>query len=70
MSFPIQFWDLIVWLATTSTILFLTSEMLSPSYGKSNIYINNKRLKNAAKATLVLFLITVAIRMISAVFTE
>ena len=70
MGFPLEFWDVDLWLAGTAIILFLTSEMLSPSYGKSNIYINNKRLKSAAKAVLILFLITVGIRIISAVLTR
>jgi len=67
MRFPLEFLDLDLWLAGTAIILFLTSEMLSPSYGKSNIYINNKRLRNAAKAVLILFLTTVVIRIISTV---
>jgi len=70
MSFPLQFWDLDLWLAGTAIILFLTSEMLSPSYEKSNICINTRRLNNAAKAVLVFFLITVGIRIISAILTR
>jgi len=67
MSFPLEFSDLDLWLAGTAIILFLTSEMLSPLYGRSNIHINNKRLRNAAKAVLILFLASVVIRIISTV---
>jgi len=52
-------------LAVTAIILLITSELLSPSYGKTNIYINNKRLKNAAVVVSILFLITLAIKIIN-----
>jgi len=64
MQFPLSFWDISLWLAITAIILLITSEMLSPYYGKVNIYINKKKLKNAALAVSILFLITVTIRII------
>jgi len=70
MPFPLDFLEFDLWLAGTAIILFVTSEMLSPSYGRSNIYVNNKRLRNAAKAVLFFFLTTVAIRIISTVITR
>jgi len=68
MSFPLS-WDLSLWLAITAIILLITSEMLSPSYGKINIHINKKKLKNVAFAVSILFLATVTIRIISIVLT-
>jgi len=65
MTFPLSFSDISLLLATTAIILLITSELLSPYYGKINIQINKKRLKNAALATSTLFLTTVAIRIIS-----
>jgi len=65
MSFPLMFSDLSLLLAVTAIILLITSELLSPSYGNTNIYINNKRLKNAAVVVSILFLITVAIKIIN-----
>jgi len=74
MSFPLMFSDLSLWLAdpslwlaVTAIILLITSELLSPSYGNTNIYINNKRLKNAALTVSFLFLVTLAIRIIDMV---
>lgn len=64
MQFPLSFWDISLWLAITAIILLITSEILSPYYGKVNIYINKKKLKNAALAVSILFLITVTIRII------
>lgn len=63
MNFPLSFWDTSLWLAITAIILLITSELISPYYGKTNILINKKRLKNAALTIGVLFLITVAIRI-------
>jgi len=64
MSFPLVFSDLSLLLAVAAIILLITSELLSPSYGNTNIYINNKRLKNAAVVVSILFLITLAIKII------
>ena len=69
MSFPLNFWDISLLLAIAAIILLITSEMLSPYHGKINIRINRKKLKNAAFAVSILFLATVAIRIISIVLT-
>jgi len=63
MNFPLSFWDISLWLAITAIILLITSELISPYYGKTNMLINKKRLKNAALTTGILFLISVAIRI-------
>lgn len=65
MNFPLSFWDISLWLAVTAIILLITSELISPYYGKTNLLINKKRLKNVALAVSSLFLVTVAIRIIS-----
>lgn len=64
MSFPLGFWDISLLLAIIAIMLLEASEILSPHYGKINIMINRKRLRNAALATSIIFLITVAIRII------
>ncbi len=63
MMFPLGFWDISFLLAVTAIILLITSELLSPYYGKTNTLLNKKRLKNTALATSSLFLITVVIRI-------
>ena len=65
MTFPLGLWDLSLWLAITAVTLLISSLMISLYYGKTNLHINNKRLKNVALAVSILFLITVAIRIIS-----
>jgi len=63
MSFPLSFWDMSMWLAVTAIILLITSELLSPYYGKTNLRINKRKLRNIAMIVSILFLITVAIRI-------
>jgi hypothetical protein len=49
-------------------LLVITAELPSYYYGSSNLMINKKRLENAAIATGILFLATVAIRIIIILF--
>jgi hypothetical protein len=63
MNFPLSFWDISLWLAVTAIILLITSELISPYYGKTNLLINKKRLRNVALIMSTLFLITVALRI-------
>jgi len=67
MSFPLSFWDISLWLAITAVILLITSELLSPYYGKTDIRISKKKLRNVAFAVSILFLATIVIRIISIV---
>ena len=43
MQFPLGFWDISLWLAVTAIILLITTELISPYYGKTNILINKKK---------------------------
>jgi hypothetical protein len=69
MTFPLGFWDISLLIAITAIILLITSEMLSPHYGKTNILINRKKLRNAAIVTSTVFLATVAIRIANILLT-
>jgi hypothetical protein len=62
-TFPLTLWDISLLLAVTAIVLLVTSELISPHYGTTNLKINKKRLKNAALATSSLFLLTVALRI-------
>jgi VIT1/CCC1 family predicted Fe2+/Mn2+ transporter len=63
MQFPLSFWDISLWLAVTAIILLITSELISPYYGRTNLPINKRRLKNVSLGLGALFLVTVAIRI-------
>jgi len=70
MTFPLGFLDISLWLAIAAMILLVTSQMLSPHYGKINIQIDRKKLKNVAFAISILFLATMAMRIISIILAQ
>jgi hypothetical protein len=63
MIFPLSFWDLSLWIAIIAIILLITSELLSPNYGRTSIIINRKRLRTVALSLGILFMLTVFIRV-------
>jgi len=63
LNFPLNFWDVSLWLAVTAIILLITAELTSPYYGKTKLLIDKKKLRKAALTMGILFLITVAIRI-------
>jgi hypothetical protein len=65
MMFPLGLWDVSLLTAITAIILLITLNMLSPYHGKVNILINRKRLKHTAMAFSLIFLATVALRIIN-----
>lgn len=65
MTFPLTIWDISQLLAVTAIILLITSELVSTYYGKLNLKINRKKLRNAAITTSILFLATVAMRIVT-----
>ncbi len=61
---PLTFSDLSLLLAVGAIILLIMSELASPSYDPTNLTINKKKLRTAALTIGILFLITVATRII------
>jgi len=62
MQFPLSIWDISLLLAVCATILLVTSELLSPHYGRTSVKINRNKLKNTAIIFSILFLATVVLR--------
>jgi hypothetical protein len=62
---PLTFTDLSLLLAVGAIILLITAELESPYYGLTNLTINKKKLRNAALTIGLLFLLTVAIKIIN-----
>lgn len=69
LQFPLSFWDISLWLAFTAIILLVTTELISPYYGRTRLRISKKRLKNVALATSALFLTSAAMRIIEIIYT-
>ena len=65
MTLPIDFGSISLLLAIMSIVLLVTSEILSSRISYVNVQLDKKRLRNAAIATSMLFLITIGIRMVS-----
>jgi hypothetical protein len=63
MLLPIGFWDLSLWTAIIAIILLVTSELLSPYYGRTGMVINRRRLRIVALVVALIFLSTVAYRV-------
>ena len=63
MQFPLSFWDISLWLAVTAIILLVTSELISPHFGKTGILIEKRRLRTVALTVGLLFMFTVFIRI-------
>jgi hypothetical protein len=65
LGFTLSFMDVSLWLAVTAIVLLITSELISPYYGRTRLAVNRKRLRNAALIMSVLFLVTVAVRIVN-----
>ncbi len=60
---PLTFQDVSALLAVSSIFLLVTTELISSYSGRMSVELNKKRLKYAAFALGVAFLVTVAITM-------
>jgi hypothetical protein len=65
--FPLSFLDVSLLIAVIAIILLVTSEMLSAYYGKVNILIDKRKMKNATIAVSIIFLTTITLRIIAIV---
>jgi cytosine/uracil/thiamine/allantoin permease len=60
---PLTFRAISVAFAVAAITLHITAELSSPYYGRTNLFLNRKKLRNAALITAILFLTTVAIQI-------
>ena len=63
MAFSLGFWDLSLWTAIIAIILLVTSELLSPYYGRTGLLIDKKRLRMVALIVALIFLASVVYRI-------
>ena len=69
MLLPLSFNDISLWTAVVAIILLVTSELLSPYYGRTGIMINRRRLRLVALVAAFIFLSTVAYRVYQIIVT-
>jgi low temperature requirement protein LtrA len=65
---PIDLLELGMLFAVTALILLLTSELLTPYHRRVNMFISRKKLRRVAAIFAVLFLVTVAARILSMLY--
>ena len=64
MNFALGIFDLSLLFATLVLMLVITTEILSPYYGKLNLLIDKKKLKRMATATLLLYIVLLVLWII------
>lgn len=57
MQFPLSGTEIILWLGVTAMLLLAASEFVSQNYGRVNLLIDKKRLRQATLLFTLLFLI-------------
>lgn len=67
MGFPLNLWNLGLWLAFSSIVLLVTSEVLLDLIGGSRVRLDRKRLRQAGFAVAILFLVTIALRIMDVI---
>lgn len=65
MSLPIELQDINLLLAVNALILLVTLEVFSSQSGNNSIQVNMQRLKIAAVTVSILFLVSMAMRIIA-----
>jgi hypothetical protein len=70
MTFPLSLSDMNILFGVLALILLVTSTLLSSRHGKVRILINRKRLSQVATVVAILFLITVAIRIVDVILGQ
>ena len=65
MTFVFSFWDLALWLASSSLVMLVASELMGPYFGRKNVLINVEKLRMIAIIFSVAFIFTIAIRIMT-----
>ncbi len=60
---PLGFDSISLLLAVTAIILLVTSELISPYYGRTRMNIDKKKMRNSAFTFTILFLVTVVVKI-------
>ena len=68
MSFVLSLWDLGLWLAVSSILMLITSEVISPHYGRINMLLQFKRMRRVAIALGIAFLFISSLNIVSIIY--
>jgi len=70
MIFPLSLSDMNILLGVVALLLLVTSTLVSSYHGKVKILINKKRLSEVAAVVAVLFLVTVAVKIMDVILGQ
>jgi hypothetical protein len=70
MIFPLSLSDMNILLGVVALLLLVTSTLVSSYHGSVRILINKKRLSGVAIVAAILFLVTVAIRIMDVILGQ
>ncbi|MCS7141360.1 MAG: hypothetical protein NZ888_04150 [Candidatus Nitrosocaldus sp.] len=62
-SFAFSLWDIGLWLAVSSIIMLITSELLAPYYSRAKTVLDVKRLRIIAVGSGLAFIVIAMIRI-------
>ncbi|TLY01467.1 MAG: hypothetical protein E6K92_08345 [Thaumarchaeota archaeon] len=65
MAFNFSFWDLALWLAASSVVMLVASELLAPYFGRKTVLIDAKKLRIVAIIFSLASIFTVGVRVLS-----
>jgi len=63
--FNFSFWDLALWLAASSLVMLVASELLVPYFGRKTVLIDAKKLRIVAIIFSLASIFTVGVRVLS-----
>jgi len=70
MTFPLSLSDMNILLGVVALLLLVTSTLVSSYHGKVKILISKKRLSGVAAVVAILFLVTVAIKIMDVILGQ
>jgi hypothetical protein len=70
MIFPLSLSDMNILFGVVALLLLVTSTLVSSHHGGVRILVNKKRLSGVAAAVAILFLVTVAIRIMEVILGQ
>lgn len=63
MALLLEFNDIIIWITSTSLILLATTEIINTYFGQTGFVIEKDRLKKVTYLMMILFLLTIMIKI-------
>lgn len=64
MSFTPSIWDLGIWAVISAALILMTSEVILPYYGRTNIILKSRNMRYIGIALTIIFFIIAILRVI------